>query len=213
MSILKNRSTALSRVHTGAFYAVSCCISDKQKYLLFNETKASTMWIRLVKAQRKENTIRGKIRPLLFFYWLQNHFVKWPSRCLPRVQCDLIVNSLGDFSYSLTIFLEYLNKILGKFWNSTTFSHLGHFDLDIGYFLPKLPGHTDQDINIYLLPTMCNTYWKRYGLAFTTSSSTKYMNSLFQLQKVVFKYGPNPESFLFTLVLFSIKWQIYYKRL
>ena len=35
--ICQNSEPTLSRVHTGPFYSVSCCISEMQKYLVYNE--------------------------------------------------------------------------------------------------------------------------------------------------------------------------------
>ena len=51
-----------------------------------------------------------------------------------------LFNYLGNYFWKTS---PKWSKILGNFWNGTTFCHLGHFDLNTGDLFPNEPhGHT-----------------------------------------------------------------------
>ena len=53
---------------------------------------------------------------------------------------DALFNYLGNYFWKTS---PKWSKILGNFWNGTTFCHLGHFDLITGDLFPNEPhGHT-----------------------------------------------------------------------
>ena len=54
---------------------------------------------------------------------------------------DALFNYLGNYFWKTS---PKWSKILGNFWNGTTFCHFGHFDLNTGDLFPnELHGHTD----------------------------------------------------------------------
>ena len=60
---------------------------------------------------------------------------------------------LGDFKFYLAIIFgeksPKFGRVLDNFWNGTTFWHLGHYDLSMGYFLPRPPIHTGSDKHLH----------------------------------------------------------------
>ena len=105
----------------------------------------------------------------IFSFLVKSNLVKQAECSLNYCskQCDQSgwhFNSIGDLLITLAIIFgktrQKWGKILGNFWNGTTFSHLGHYDLIAGAFFPKQPGHTGSEES-----------WRRRPVVFSWSQS------------------------------------------